>query len=70
MNRLESEIAKLEHRQRELTTELEDSATYEKPGYAVKINREFSEIQGRLEEVTSKWEKVGMELAAVDASYS
>lgn len=70
VNGLETEIAKLEQRQGDLTAELEDSATYEKPGYAVKINRELSEIQDRLEEVTSEWEKVGMELAALDARYS
>lgn len=68
VNRIESEIAELEQKQRELTAELEDSATYEKPGHAVKINRELSEIQSRLEEVTSEWEKIGMELAEVDAS--
>ncbi|MDA1272581.1 MAG: ATP-binding cassette domain-containing protein [Verrucomicrobia bacterium] len=63
VDRLESEIAKLEKRQQELTTQLEDPVTYETPGLPVKINREVSEIQDRLEEVTADWEKMGTKLA-------
>jgi ATP-binding cassette, subfamily F, member 3 len=67
---LEAKIAQFEKRQAELTSELEDQGTYEKPGQAVKINRELMEVQDKLEEVSAQWEKLGTELAELDASWS
>jgi ATP-binding cassette subfamily F protein 3 len=46
--KLEAEIQKLEARQKELTAELENPASYEKPGGAMELNREWVEIADRL----------------------
>ena len=48
VSRLEAEICKLETRLGELTAELENPATYEKPGHAAQVNRELLHAQERL----------------------
>jgi len=53
---LESEIAKLEKSQLELTAELELPATYEKPGRAVEINRQLTGVTEALARVVPEWE--------------
>ncbi|MDX1951239.1 MAG: ABC-F family ATP-binding cassette domain-containing protein [Verrucomicrobiota bacterium] len=60
---LENEIAQLEQRQAALTEELEKPETYQQPGAAMRINRELTEVQDRLETVTAEWEKAASALA-------
>ena len=56
VDRLEKEIQELEGRVKDLTAELENSATYEKPGRAVEVNRELLHAQERLAELNPEWE--------------
>ncbi len=55
---LEKQIEQLEARQQTLTHQLEDPATYEKPGEAVKINRELMHVVEDLEKAMAAWESV------------
>jgi ATP-binding cassette, subfamily F, member 3 len=55
--KLEAEIQKLEARQKELTAELENPASYEKPGAAMELNREWVEITERLKHLAQQWEQ-------------
>ncbi|MDD2708697.1 MAG: ATP-binding cassette domain-containing protein [Verrucomicrobiae bacterium] len=50
----EAEILRLEERQKELTAQLEDPATYAS-GNVVTLNREFLEIAGLLERLNGEW---------------
>jgi ATP-binding cassette subfamily F protein 3 len=54
---LEKEIARLEQKQKELAAELEDPATYDKPGRAVAVNRELSTVTEDLTRATADWEQ-------------
>jgi ATP-binding cassette subfamily F protein 3 len=63
VNQLEREIQDLEAKLKELTTELESSATYEKPGRAVELNREVMHAQEHLAELNPKWEAAAGKLA-------
>ena len=65
MDRLESEIAKLEVQLTELTAQLETPATYESPGRASQINRAMVQIQERLAELNPEWESEAGKLAAL-----
>jgi ATP-binding cassette subfamily F protein 3 len=60
--RLEAEIQKLEARQTELTAELENPASYEKPGRAMELNRECLETAERLKELGQQWEQAAAKL--------
>jgi ATP-binding cassette subfamily F protein 3 len=62
VGRLEAEIQKLEIRKKELTAELENPASYEKPGAAMALNREWMEITGRLEALAQQWEEAALKL--------
>jgi ATP-binding cassette subfamily F protein 3 len=64
---LEKEIAGLESREKELTTELEKPETYAIGGRATQINRELMEVHGRLAGANTKWESAGTELAQFEA---
>jgi ATP-binding cassette subfamily F protein 3 len=55
--KLEKEIMHLEARQKELATELELPATYEKPGHAMVLNRELMEIASKLQTYSKQWEE-------------
>jgi ATP-binding cassette, subfamily F, member 3 len=66
VHRLEKEIHELEARQSELVAELERPTTYEKPGYAVEINRHLVEAQRRLAELNPVWELEATRLAGLD----
>jgi ATP-binding cassette subfamily F protein 3 len=57
VHQLEKEIQALEARQSVLVADLEDPATYEKPGRAQEINRELVDVQHQLAELTPKWEE-------------
>jgi ATP-binding cassette, subfamily F, member 3 len=63
VDRLEKEIQELEARLKELTVELENPATYEKPGRAVEVNRELMHAQERLAELNPEWEAAAGKLA-------
>jgi ATP-binding cassette subfamily F protein 3 len=54
--RLEKQIQEMEGRQKELTTELESAASYEKPGRAQELNREWVELTERLAALGKEWE--------------
>jgi ATP-binding cassette subfamily F protein 3 len=60
---LEMQIATLEGRQKELTTELEDPAAYEQGGRAVAINRELVGVTAELERLSADWETATEALA-------
>ena len=60
--KLEAEIQQLESRQKELTSELEDPASYEKPARAMELNRECVEIADRLKLVSQQWEQAAAKL--------
>ena len=53
---LEMRIATLESRQKQLTAELEDPATYERGGAAMELNRQLMAIADELARVTAEWE--------------
>jgi ATP-binding cassette, subfamily F, member 3 len=62
VSKLEAEIQKLEARQKELTAELENPASYEKPGAAMELNREWVEVTDRLKELAGQWEQAAAKL--------
>jgi ATP-binding cassette subfamily F protein 3 len=63
VDRLEKEIQELEIQLKALTVELENPATYEKPGRAVEVNRDLMHTQERLAELNPKWEAAAGKLA-------
>jgi ATP-binding cassette subfamily F protein 3 len=65
--RLEKTINDLEKRQVELTAQLEKPETYEKPGWALQVNRELSAVTEDLEKVTADWESAATKLAGIEA---
>jgi ATP-binding cassette subfamily F protein 3 len=66
VSRLEAEICKLETRLGELTAELENPATYEKPGHAAQVNRELLHAQERLAQLNPEWEAEAGKLSAMN----
>jgi len=60
--KLEADIQKLEARQKELTVELENPSSYEKPGGAMALNREWLEIAEHLKVLAQKWEQAAVKL--------
>ena len=65
VDRLEAEILQLEAQLAELTAELENPATYEKPGRAAQVNREMLSAQERLAELNPSWETEAGKLSAM-----
>jgi len=65
VHKLEKEIQELEAKQAELTAELENSETYDKPGRAQEINRELAHVQERLAKATPEWEAAESKLATI-----
>src|SRR5208283_512482 len=66
VSRLEAEIFKLETRLGELTAELENPATYEKPGHAAQVNRDLLHAQERLAQLNPEWETEAGKLSAMN----
>lgn len=62
---LERDIQELEGHQARLTAELEDPETYQ-TGRAAALNREFVDLQDRLERLHKEWESAATELTALD----
>jgi hypothetical protein len=58
----------LEARQKELAVELENPASYEKPGGAMELNREWVENADRLKELAQQWEQVALKLEETKAA--
>src|SRR5205823_12713318 len=65
VHQLEKEIEQLETQIRDLTAELENPATYDKPGRPAELNREISHAQERLAELTPAWEAAAEKLATM-----
>jgi ATP-binding cassette subfamily F protein 3 len=61
--KLEAEILRLETRQKELAAELENPATYEKPGHAMALNRELMEVVDLLKSLAKEWEDAADKLS-------
>ncbi len=53
---LEMQIATLEGRQKEITAELENPATYDAGGAVMNLNRELMSVSASLERLTAEWE--------------
>jgi ATP-binding cassette subfamily F protein 3 len=66
VSRIEAEIFKLETHLGELTAELENPATYEKPGRAAQVNRELLHAQERLAQLNPAWEAEAGKLSAMN----
>jgi ATP-binding cassette subfamily F protein 3 len=62
---LETEIFKLETRQKELTAALEDPEVYRQAGQAMSLNREWSANSARLEHLAREWEQAAEQVLAV-----
>ncbi len=62
VDRLEKDIARLEQKQADLATELENPETYQKPGRAVAVNRELQYVIEDLERLTKEWEDAATRL--------
>lgn len=60
--KLEAEIVRLEARQKELAAELENPATYEKPGHAMVLNRELLQVADDLKSLGTQWEEAAEQL--------
>ena len=65
VDKLEAEIARLELKQKEFATELENPATYDQPGRAVAVNRELQYVTEDLERATKEWEAAASKLEAL-----
>jgi len=65
VGQLEEQVARLEAKQGELTTQLEAPETYTN-GQAHHINRELSAVVDELTAATAAWEKAAAELAALE----
>jgi ATP-binding cassette subfamily F protein 3 len=66
VSRLEAAILRTETRITELAAELEDPATYDKPGRAVELNRELMGAQESLARLNPEWESEAAKLAAME----
>jgi ATP-binding cassette subfamily F protein 3 len=53
---LEMQILSFEAKQKNLTAQLEDPATYDSPGKALELNRELTAVAETLERLTREWE--------------
>ena len=65
---LETEIARLEKSQLELTAELELPETYAKPGHALEVNRKLTGIAEALARTVPEWEAAAAKLSSLPAS--
>ncbi len=65
VDHLEREIARLEQKQKDLTVELEDPGTYQKPGRAVAVNRELHYVIDDLSRAAKEWEEAVSKLEAM-----
>jgi ATP-binding cassette, subfamily F, member 3 len=66
VEKLEKEIARLEQKQADLTVELENPETYQKPGRAVAVNRELHYVIDDLTRAAQEWEAAATRLESMD----
>ena len=59
---LEREISRLEARQRAITAEMEEEATYQQPGKPMELNRELTAVSELLARTTHEWESTAEQL--------
>ncbi len=57
VRKLEREIAGLETRQKAITAEMEEEATYQQPGRPMELNRELRAVDDQLARLTREWEQ-------------
>ena len=65
VDRIEKEIAQLEQKQKDLTAELENPATYHQSGRAVAVNRELHYVVDDLTRAAKEWEEAASRLESV-----
>lgn len=65
VHHLEREVSKLEDRQKELTVEMERPETYASGSRAVELNRLLAEVQLKLENKQTEWEKAQEDLEKI-----
>ena len=63
---LEKQVQALETKQAELTKVIEHPDTYNKPGEAMRINREMADVADELAKCTARWEEASTALAALE----
>ena len=63
---LEKRIVGLEARQTEITTAMEDPATYDNSGKVMQLNRELTEIVENLETLNAEWELAASKLTELE----
>ena len=68
VTQIEARIAEFEQRQKDLTNELESSATYESPGRPMQLNRELISVADELQRLNREWELASAALEAFAAS--
>ena len=68
LKQVEQEVCYLETRQKELTTQLEDPATYQSGGKAMELNRELMGISDSLETLNAEWELLAQKDASLQAA--
>ena len=67
LSKIEREIAGLEARHKEIAAALEDPATYQQPGGAAELNREWKGIDDALHKLNAEWEAAAAHVAALEA---
>ncbi len=69
IQRLERQVAADEHRINELEALLSDPEHYKNGEQAAAVSREYRELKARLEEMTSKWDRLTAEAERLKAAY-
>lgn len=68
VSKLERAVADLEARQAEITSSLEDPATYSEAGKALHLNRELTAIADQIRHATTEWEAAALRLEEMAGS--
>jgi ATP-binding cassette subfamily F protein 3 len=68
LQKVEQEVCYYETRQKELSIELEDPATYQAGGKAMELNRELIAIGESLESLNAEWEQLAQKDAKLQAA--
>ena len=66
VEQLEAEIQRLETSQAQLTAELQDPGTYNRPNRAQQLSRELVGVRQKLEKLTADWETAATSLSELD----
>jgi hypothetical protein len=68
VTQIEARIAEFEQKQKDPTTELESSKTYESPGRPMELNRELISVADELQRLNREWELASAALEAFAAA--